>query len=154
VNWGDGTSSQGSVTGSDGKFRIIAAHAYLKTMNYPLSVTVSEIGGEVATVIGKALPATATMVMSPSSGAASTLVTLKGAHLAPYENVTVRYKTLRTTSPKTVVLCTTTVAANGRWSCTANVPPAATAGPLGKHPVTATGTASGQVATTTFTLTT
>jgi PKD repeat protein len=44
VNWGDGTTSPGTVTGSSGSFTVTGPHTYADEGNFTFTVTVTEIG--------------------------------------------------------------------------------------------------------------
>ncbi len=46
INWGDGTSStSGTVSGANGTFSVQGSHIYATAANYPVSVSVSDVGG-------------------------------------------------------------------------------------------------------------
>lgn len=44
VEWGDGTTSAGTVSGSAGKFTVTAGHTYAEDGVYPIAITVTENG--------------------------------------------------------------------------------------------------------------
>jgi hypothetical protein len=94
------------------------------------------------------------VVVSPSSGAPATAVTVSGRGFASGETVQAKYKTgLSAPNPASVVLCTTTAATDGTFTCNATIPSAALAGSAGGHKVTARGVSSRLSASATFTLT-
>ena len=76
--------------------------------------------------------------VSPSTGAPGTAVTVSGAGFTPGETITVTYKT-GLASPTKVTICSTVAAAGGNFTCTGNIPTAATAGATGAHAITAKG---------------
>jgi PKD repeat protein len=47
INWGDNTSSSGTVNGSSGSFSVTASHAYAEEGTYSVSVTISGPGGPI-----------------------------------------------------------------------------------------------------------
>ena len=56
VNWGDGSSSTGTISPSGAGFAVTAAHAYKGRGTYTISVAIADIGGATTTV-----PSTATI---------------------------------------------------------------------------------------------
>ena len=44
INWGDGTSSAGTVSGGNGSFTVAANHSYAVTGTYPISVAINSVG--------------------------------------------------------------------------------------------------------------
>jgi len=54
INWGDGTTSAGTITGSNGSFTVTGQHTYADEGSFPLSVTVTEVAPGTATGTGTA----------------------------------------------------------------------------------------------------
>jgi hypothetical protein len=77
VNWGDGTSTTGSVSSGNGEFYVTASHAYYNQGSYTMTVTVSDTNYDSAqttasaTVGDAALTATA-LTIAPTAGASYT----------------------------------------------------------------------------------
>jgi hypothetical protein len=42
INWGDGTTTSGTVTGSNGAFTVAGGHTYADEGSFPLGVTVTD----------------------------------------------------------------------------------------------------------------
>jgi hypothetical protein len=127
------------------------------TVNEPLGITegpdgavwFTNFGGD---SVGRIAPQPS-LVTSPSSGPARTSISLSGGHFAPGGHLTVRFETgLSDPQPSAVVLCTTTVKADGAFSCTGRIPSQKNAGADGVHSLTAKEAASLDFASTTFTL--
>jgi hypothetical protein len=79
-------------------------------------------------------------------------VTVSGRGFNPGETVNITYKT-GLASPKSVTLCTTRAHSDTSYSCSATIPPTATAGASGAHKILAKGATSHIKVKTTFTLT-
>jgi hypothetical protein len=45
INWGDGTSSAGSISGSNGSFSVTGSHTYAAAGSFPVSVAINDGGG-------------------------------------------------------------------------------------------------------------
>jgi len=81
INWGDGTSSPGTVNRN---LSVTGSHAYARTGTYQVTTTVTDTGGATATAVSHAsigsLPTISSV--SPSSGthAGGKSVTITGAH--------------------------------------------------------------------------
>src|SRR5262249_9138980 len=45
INWGDGSTSTGLVTGSGGQYAVSGQHEYVSVGTYPVEVQVSDVGG-------------------------------------------------------------------------------------------------------------
>jgi virginiamycin B lyase len=88
---------------------------------------------------------------SPTLGPAGTTITISGAGFVSGETVKVKYLTGRP-APKSILLCTTTAASDGTFSCPATIP--TSAGSAGTHTIKAEGATSGTVAKTLFLRTT
>ncbi|MGO9343751.1 MAG: hypothetical protein ACLP6E_14730 [Acidimicrobiales bacterium] len=103
---------------------------------------------------GAVVPAVVAKVsVSPTSGPRGTSVTAKGKGYQSGEQVKVYYRTNRhLPNPERLLICTATVTAHGKFSCTGNIPTAHT-GPLGSHEIQAIGQTSGTSAETPFMLT-
>ncbi len=41
VNWGDGTNSSGTISGTSGSFTVTGSHAYAAVGSYPVAVTIT-----------------------------------------------------------------------------------------------------------------
>ncbi len=90
--------------------------------------------------------------VSPAKGLPATVVTIKGAHFASGESVSVVYLTgLSAPWPAEAKICTATATAYGAVKCTGKIP-AKAAGAKGFHSIVATG-AIGDFASATFDLT-
>lgn len=72
VNWGDGTSSQASVTGSGGSFTVAGAHSYADEGSYTITVDVAVPGGKTDVVTTTATVADATLSATGAPTRAST----------------------------------------------------------------------------------
>jgi hypothetical protein len=70
INWGDGSTSAGSISGAQGTFAVAGSHTYDGPGAYTITVTISRLGN---------LPSTATATGSASIGAAPTPVVTGGA---------------------------------------------------------------------------
>jgi hypothetical protein len=44
INWGDGSSSAGTITGGNGTFNVAGSHSYAAAGTYPLAVTITSVG--------------------------------------------------------------------------------------------------------------
>ena len=44
INWGDGSSSAGTITGGNGSFKVTDTHAYSAGGSYPIAVTITSVG--------------------------------------------------------------------------------------------------------------
>jgi hypothetical protein len=91
-----------------------------------------------------------TVVVSPSSGAPGTPVTVQGSAFPVGDTVVVKYKT-GLVSPPAEVLCATTVLAGGTFSCSGSIP-TAHHGAAGPHVLVAKASPSLDKAKATFTL--
>ena len=135
INWGDGTSSAGTVSGSGGNFTVTGNHSYAAAGTYPISVAISSVGTNLgtSTVTDSATiappPPTVTGV-SPSFGplTAGTRVTITGTNLT--SATAVRFGT-----------ATATINADTATSITATAP-AGTAGTVDVTVTTAGGTSA------------
>ncbi len=76
INWGDGTSSAGTITynGVTQKFSIAGTHAYAEEGTDTVTVTLNDVGGKTATAT-----ATATVADAPLSLSVSSLSLVEGA---------------------------------------------------------------------------
>jgi hypothetical protein len=57
INWGDSTTTAGTITGSAGSFTVTGTHTYADEGNFPLSVTVTQIAPGTATATANATAA-------------------------------------------------------------------------------------------------
>src|SRR5438105_208874 len=82
INWGDSSTSSGTVSGSGGSFSVASTHTYAEEGNYPISIAVTDAGGQTATITGTATvsdPAvvpTGAFMLTSSEGVASGLQTV------------------------------------------------------------------------------
>jgi PKD domain-containing protein len=85
INWGDGTTSAGTVTGS-GPFSVGGTHIYAAPGSYQVTVSISDVGGSAATATGSAaVAAPAPPPPAPpalTSGAPSVMSTTSAAFTA------------------------------------------------------------------------
>ena len=81
------------------------------------------------------------VTIAPSQGSAGTAAAISGAGFASGERVAVHYET-GLLSPKSVLLCEATVAADGTFSCAGNLPTGPDSGAPGVHVVKADGKTS------------
>jgi PKD repeat protein len=73
VDWGDGTTSAGTITFAAGTFTVSGGHTYAEEGSFPVTVTVSEDGGSSAVVTGSA-----TVQDAPLSAQGATLTSVEG----------------------------------------------------------------------------
>jgi hypothetical protein len=79
INWGDGTTSAGTVTGSSGAFTVTGQHTYADEGAFTFTVTVMEIGGATASGMATATVTEADVLMgTPVSFAAQTGIPFHG----------------------------------------------------------------------------
>jgi hypothetical protein len=64
INWGDGGSSAGTITGGSGSFNVAGSHTYAQPASYSVTVTVTRTGANSVVVTDSAL-----ITSSPTSGA-------------------------------------------------------------------------------------
>ena len=72
INWGDGTSSTGTVTESGGAGTCASSHAWASTGNYTITVTVKDSSGATAT-------ATSAITVTKTGGTVYTVLSVKKA---------------------------------------------------------------------------
>src|SRR5262249_40759520 len=81
INWGDGTSSSGTISGSNGAFSITGSHAYADEGSYTLDVKIADHGAAVAEVttgsatIADAPPTVTTPTIASNDSAGPSTVT-------------------------------------------------------------------------------
>ena len=46
INWGDGSSSAGTITGGNGTFNVVGSHSYATAGTFPVAVTITSVGHE------------------------------------------------------------------------------------------------------------
>jgi hypothetical protein len=93
------------------------------------------------------------LTLTPGSGRVRTGIIANGTNFVPGNPVTVTYLSgLRAHKRAKTVLCTTTVASNGTFSCGAKIPPRARSGKRGHHTVVAIAPSDTQGTTTIFNL--
>jgi len=99
-------------------------------------------------------PLTPLLAMVPGSGRVRSGVIANGTNFAPGSPVTVSYLSgLKAHKRASTVLCTTTVASNGTFSCSGKIPRRARSGKRGHHTIVAAVPSSQNLTTTTFNLT-
>lgn len=64
IDWGDGTTSAGSVVASGGGFQVVGGHVYASPSQYPVRVSVTD--GSPVGVVAATTSATATAVVAPA----------------------------------------------------------------------------------------
>ncbi len=64
INWGDGGSSAGTITGANGSFTVAGTHTYASGGSYPVTVTISRAGSSAVATD------TAVITSAPTAGAA------------------------------------------------------------------------------------
>lgn len=64
IDWGDGSSSAGSVSLSNGSYSVIGSHTYAEEGSFTLTVQVSASGGQSATAQGAAIVADAPLTIT------------------------------------------------------------------------------------------
>ncbi|HVX15776.1 MAG TPA: NF038129 family PEP-CTERM protein [Pirellulales bacterium] len=75
IDWGDGTSSSGTVSGANGSFAVSGAHTYAKAGNDSVTVVVGDVDGQTATaasqadIIGGSLQASGTTITATAASA-------------------------------------------------------------------------------------
>ncbi|HLN43403.1 MAG TPA: Ig-like domain-containing protein [Acidimicrobiales bacterium] len=105
-----------------------------------------------STLLPPPSPTSPVLTMTPGSGSARTGVVAHGADFVPGQLVTVTYMSgLRARKRASAVLCSTTVDAQGTFSCGGTIPRRHRSGKRGQHPVVAT-EPSNTKGTTIFTL--
>ncbi|MBV8998409.1 MAG: hypothetical protein JO304_05080 [Solirubrobacterales bacterium] len=72
INWGDGTTSPGTITGGNGSFDVTGKHAYSAGGSYPVAVTITSVGTNQGS---STVQDSATMTAPPPPGAPSPVVT-------------------------------------------------------------------------------
>ena len=64
INWGDGSTSPGTIAGGDGSFNVAGSHAYGTSGSYPIAVTITALGtGQGSSTVSD----TATITSPPTS---------------------------------------------------------------------------------------
>ena len=61
INWGDGTTSTGTITEQNGVFSVAGTHTYAEEGKDPISVTITDVGGSTATATSTATVADAAL---------------------------------------------------------------------------------------------
>jgi hypothetical protein len=145
--------SQGLATGALPGVSTITATAPAGLLGSLVSTILSS--SSVLTVISGTTPTSPLplLTLTPGSGKARTGILANGTNFVPGDPVTVTYLSgLRARKRARTVLCSTTVASNGTFSCGARIPPRARSGKRGHHTIVATLPSSTQGPTTIFTL--
>jgi hypothetical protein len=79
VDWGDGVTTDGTVTGANGSFTVSGSHTYADGGSFPINVTVSDEGGQTTSVSGTATVADGSLV----PGAPVNIITTESAPVGP-----------------------------------------------------------------------
>ncbi|HEY3567811.1 MAG TPA: hypothetical protein VGP73_07740 [Thermoanaerobaculia bacterium] len=82
IDWGDGTTSAGTVTGSSGSFQVSGQHTYADEGSFTFNVTVTEIGAGGATA-----SSSATATVTEADQLAGTPVTFTAVSGSPFNGV-------------------------------------------------------------------
>jgi hypothetical protein len=75
VDWGDGSTSAGTISGGQGSFAVTGSHTFTAPGTYQITVTISRNGGTEATVTDSATITPATAVSATSTSAPTPVVT-------------------------------------------------------------------------------
>jgi hypothetical protein len=150
VTWStsDGTTASiSNASGSQGLATGVAVGAVTVTATDPST----SIPGTAALTVSPGTPVSA-ITMTPNTGHKRTHVAISGMGFTTGQTVTVSYVSGRTRKKLAkAVLCTTTVAQDGSFTCNGVIPRHKRAGVVGQKTVTAS-TPQGSTASTTFTL--
>ena len=82
INWGDGTTSAGTVTGGNGSFTVSGSHPYAAVGTYPVAVTINSVGTNLgsSTVTDSAtITATPTSVLTGAPSVTATGASFSGS---------------------------------------------------------------------------
>jgi hypothetical protein len=88
INWGDGTTTAGTVTGADGgPYTVSGSHTYATTGNFLITTTINDVGGSTVTTSCNTLgftfaPGGGSFVIGDKNAAIGTSVTFWGAQWA------------------------------------------------------------------------
>lgn len=88
INWGDGTTTAGTVTGADGgPYTVSGSHTYATTGNFLITTTINDLGGSTVTTSCNTLgfafaPGGGSFVIGDKNAAIGNSVTFWGAHWA------------------------------------------------------------------------
>jgi hypothetical protein len=94
ITWGDGSSSAGTISGSNGSFTVSGGHTYADEGSFPLSVAITR------TADGSAITPSGTVVVAEGDVLTPQAVTLSGTSGQALSNVTVAtFTDTDTTSP-------------------------------------------------------
>jgi hypothetical protein len=74
INWGDGSSSAGTIAGSGSAFAVNGSHTYANPATYPTTIAISDVGGASTTANGSA-----TVNTNPSAAPGAPSVNSTGA---------------------------------------------------------------------------
>jgi len=158
VTWSSsvaGTATISNASGSQGLATAVADGATTITATDPST----PISGTAALTVTPVAPppmspaaSPAQLVTTPKSGKRKAPITASGDHFSPGGVVTVTYLSgLKSRKRASTVLCSTTVAQDGTFSCGGTVPRMARSGKKGQHTIVAVGP-DGTKSTSTFTL--
>lgn len=75
VDWGDGATSAGTITGEQGSFTVTGSHTYTAPGTYQITVTINRSGGTGATVTDSATITPATVVSASGTSAPTPVLT-------------------------------------------------------------------------------
>ncbi len=93
IDWGDGNTSAGTVTGSNGAFSIAGQHTYADEGSFPLSVTVAEVSPGIATAT-----AAATATVGEADVLSGTPVTFAATAGSPFTGTVAQFADTDTVS--------------------------------------------------------
>jgi hypothetical protein len=158
VTWS--SSSALTTLGSQGLATGVLPGVSTITATAPVGLLGSLLGSilsssSVLTVISGTTPTSPLplLTLTPGSGRVRTGIIANGTNFVPGDPVTVTYLSgLRAHKRARTVLCTTTVASNGTFSCGAKIPPRVRSGKRGNHTIVATLPSSTQGTSTIFNL--
>jgi hypothetical protein len=150
-----GTATVSNDTGSQGLATAVADGATTITATDPSS-TISGTAALTVTPVApppvSPAPAPAQLITNPKSGKRKAAITASGDHFTPGDVVTVTYLSgLRARKRASTVLCSTTVASDGTFSCGGSIPRMSRSGKKGQHTIVALDP-QGDKSTSTFTL--
>jgi len=87
IDWGDGTSTAGTITGAGGSYSVSGSHTYASTGSFTITTTITDVGGKMATTtcatVGFSFaPGGGSFVISDHNAAVGSSVTFWGAQWA------------------------------------------------------------------------
>jgi hypothetical protein len=128
INWGDGTSSFGTISQPNGKgtaFTVSASHIYAKPGSFPIAIAVNDSGGSTTSITSGAhvlVPLTSSVTSSTTAGVTRNNRLAFAGGAQPGSTVKV-FATGNNGTGATVLVGQTTANANGRWTISAGALP-------------------------------